>query len=99
MAKKKTLMESTEGMLGKPKQPIIGATAVAVGARGGSPARKGETYSVTTVRLRSDQWAALREAAMRRAMTATGGDNDPKRADASAIIRELVDQWVEQGSK
>jgi Arc/MetJ-type ribon-helix-helix transcriptional regulator len=49
-----------------------------------APAKK-----VITVRVTPQQYAALREEATRRAVQ-TGGA-----ADASAIIRELLDRWIE----
>jgi hypothetical protein len=45
-------------------------------------------FIVTTVRLRRDQWNALRQAAQERAL-AEGG-----KADASAVLRELIDAWI-----
>ncbi len=47
-----------------------------------------ERYKVVTVRLTPVQYAALREEATRRAVRIGGP------ADASAIIRELVDRWM-----
>jgi hypothetical protein len=46
------------------------------------------TFVVTTVRLGRAQWNALRKAALERAL-AKGG-----KADASAVLRELVDEWM-----
>ncbi|WP_242344018.1 hypothetical protein [Anaeromyxobacter terrae] len=45
---------------------------------------------VITVRITRDQYAALREEATRRAIQAGG------KADASAIIRELIARWIEE---
>ena len=54
---------------------------------------------VTTVRLRVEQWNALRDAAAARARDAEGGRASPRKADASAILRELVDRWIAKGAK
>jgi hypothetical protein len=48
---------------------------------------------VITVRVTPEQYAALREEALRRAVQEGGA------ADASAIIRELLDRWVEESKR
>jgi hypothetical protein len=45
-------------------------------------------FVVTTVRIEAEQWGALRQAALERA-TAQGG-----KADASAVLREVLDAWM-----
>lgn len=49
-----------------------------------------DAMKVITVRVTPGQYAALREEATRRAIQGGG------KADASAIIRELVDRWMEE---
>jgi len=44
-------------------------------------------FTVTTVRIRPTHWRALHEEALRRAGTG-------KRADASAVLRDLLDEWL-----
>ncbi len=44
-------------------------------------------FTVTTVRIRPTHWRALHEEALRRA-------GSGKRADASAVLRDLLDEWL-----
>jgi hypothetical protein len=44
-------------------------------------------FTVTTVRIRPTHWRALHEEALRRAGAG-------KRADASAVLRDLLDEWL-----
>jgi len=71
--------------------PMTGAQAVA--AVTGAPPDE-DIWRVTTVRFRKEQLEELRVAAARRADTKAGGLGDPRRSDASAIIREAVDEWL-----
>ncbi len=48
-----------------------------------------EGWAVTTFRLTRRQWDTLRTAALERAKAEGRG-----KADASAIVRELVDAWI-----
>jgi hypothetical protein len=50
-------------------------------------------YKVITVRLTLAQYAALREEATRRSV------KDGGKADASAIIREMVDRWIAKSKR
>jgi hypothetical protein len=54
-----------------------------------APAEASARWAVTTVRLRADQWSALRRAALERA-EAQGG-----KADASAVLRDVLDAWIQ----
>jgi hypothetical protein len=47
--------------------------------------------SVSTVRLRKDQWEALRTEAFRRAQERGSG-----RPDASEVLREALDAWMKR---
>jgi Arc/MetJ-type ribon-helix-helix transcriptional regulator len=49
-----------------------------------------DAHKVITVRVTPEQYAALREEATRRAVEAGGA------ADASAIIRDLLDRWLNE---
>jgi hypothetical protein len=64
-----------------------------------TPGEEGRKYVTTTVRLFPRQWDALRRAAMQRALDAKGGDEDPRKPDASKIVRELLDDWIAKGAK
>ena len=46
-----------------------------------------QPFTVTTVRIRPTHWRALHEEALRRAGAG-------KRADASAVLRDLLDEWL-----
>lgn len=75
----------------KPKAGKAKAPRAAAAARPGPVERQpGASYLVTTVRLRNDQWHALRMAAQDRALKEGG------KADASQILRDLIDQWMGQ---
>jgi hypothetical protein len=52
-----------------------------------------DAMRVITVRVTPEQYVALRDEATRRAIQAGG------KADASAIIRELVARWMEDKPK
>jgi hypothetical protein len=54
------------------------------------PAEPRVEFAVTTVRFRADQWRTLRELALKRAV-AVGG-----KPDASQILREIVDDWIQR---
>lgn len=58
-----------------------------------SPSAEREQYAVTTFRLRKDQWDALRDAAHARAKKLGG------KADASAVLREILYRWTTKGDK
>lgn len=49
-----------------------------------------ERHIATNVRLRADQWEALRREALDRALARRGG-----KADASEVLREVIDVWLE----
>jgi len=51
-----------------------------------------DAKKVITVRVTPEQYAALREEATRRAIQAGG------KADASAILRELIARWMKEQS-
>lgn len=69
----------------RPPRPALAGEASADYA----PSSRSE-FAVTTVRLRADQWTALREVALRRA-SAMGG-----KPDASQLLREIVDDWMKR---
>lgn len=97
--------------LGNPWQegkPHTGAAAVAA-VTGAPPPAKGrrqsapvaseapaavEGWTVTTLRLTRRQASALRRAALDRSEAKGHG-----KPDASAIVRELVDEWIAGGGK
>jgi hypothetical protein len=58
----------------------------------GEPEQEGQTWIVTTIRVTQAEWRWLRRLALDRALRRGGG-----RADASEIIRELVDQAMRKG--
>jgi hypothetical protein len=58
----------------------------------GDAEEKGETWIVTTIRVTRPEWRWLRRLALDRALKRGGG-----RADASEVIRELVDQAMRKG--
>ncbi len=60
--------------------------------RSGQPEEEGQTWIVTTIRVTQAEWRWLRRLALDRALKRGGG-----RADASEIIRELVDQAMRRG--
>ena len=49
-----------------------------------------ERHIATNVRIRADQWEALRREALERALARRGG-----KADASEVLREIIDSWLE----
>jgi hypothetical protein len=53
---------------------------------------EGQTWVVTTIRVTQAEWRWLRRLALDRALKRGGG-----RADASEIIRELVDRAMRKG--
>jgi hypothetical protein len=57
-----------------------------------APPPERASWLITTIRLTTVEWNALRQAALARAM-ASGG-----KPDASAILRELVDRWIREGA-
>ena len=74
------------------------AGAVARVAKGGkAPAeaprgnRAPSPFPVTTFRLREEHLLALKEEAFRRAGV--------KKADASAVLRDVLDEWLAKGGK
>jgi hypothetical protein len=58
-------------------------------AQASSPMRP--RFVVTTVRLAPEHWEALRTAAFERARDRGGG-----KADASEILREILNRWIAQ---
>jgi Arc/MetJ-type ribon-helix-helix transcriptional regulator len=52
-----------------------------------------EDLKTVTVGLEREQYAALREEALRRSVRDGGS------ADASAVIRELVTAWMKRGAR
>jgi hypothetical protein len=94
--KKQPMGEAASGMVSgaeKRKASLTGAQVVAAVA--GTPTPKADLL-VTTVRLRRDQWDALRQEATRRALEAPGGRDAPRKPDVSALLRDLVDRWMDE---
>ena len=56
------------------------------------PKPMAETWAVTSLRLRADQWRWLKTQALARAL------ESGTKADASAIVRELLDKAMKTGA-
>lgn len=54
-------------------------------------AQPGQRFMVTTIRIRSDQWNALRQAALEQAAQRGHG-----KADASEVLRSVLDAWMKR---
>lgn len=108
MSKRKSMTAEAENVLGG--QPT-GGDALAAATQASEPEKKpaksrtkkakkvnaptpppASRYVVTTVRLEPEQWAWLREVALRRSLKQGG------KADASAVLRELVAFGMEEWS-
>lgn len=92
MAKRK--LEGAEGLL-SPGDAVAHVARHATGERkpprkpaSSAPADDGEPMTVTTVRIRPAHWRALHEEALRLAGPGKG------RADASAVLRDVLDEWL-----
>jgi hypothetical protein len=93
MAKTKR-MGDLGALVGKTKRPVSGTQALAAITGGRAlPSSGAEEMTVTTVRLRRDQWTKLRDAATARADGKAGGQYARRKPDASEIVREALDAW------
>lgn len=76
------------------KRKTEGPPARAKGAS--SSTGEGEDLMITTFRIQRAQWDALRREATERALAGEAGDRRP---DASKIVREAIDLWLEKNAR
>ncbi|MEY2668006.1 MAG: hypothetical protein RJA59_644 [Pseudomonadota bacterium] len=95
MAKAKKKMGDLSALVGQGKRQATGAQALAAitGGRAVPVTSEASEMTVTTVRLRREQWTKLRDAATARADGKAGGQYARRKPDASEIVREALDAW------
>lgn len=105
MAKRRPMGEGAADLFGNKTAAdmltqVAGGTATAAKAKGkraqsspvGRQSESGGPFMVTTVRITGTQWKALRDSANERVAERGGG-----KADASEILRDVLDAWIQKG--
>jgi hypothetical protein len=79
------------------KRTAAGAARRTAPAKGGGKmTTESEDLMTTTFRIRREQWMRLRTEATRRALESDKGDRRP---DASWLVREAIDLWLERNAR